>query len=275
MSKLGTAATLQRFQSLEQRLQAAGIYSGPIDDDWAEGVDAAIDQLFQKPGFKAPATNVTHTVDDLVAWPSSYSWLNRWTLPRLIAAAGHLLGTKETPGADSNPVIMGWKDELKNIGKDVAGYTSDAVPWCGLGMGKIALDAGYRDEIPAAPALGAELGRFRRRRQPSHASARSLRSSAMAAATSGSTSPRTRSPITCSAATSRTWSRSYGSRNPDSTRRANRRIKYVPRARGRSSSPQAAYSPRTKGKNYANARHARRLLRRRHRLRDHWCHGSQ
>jgi uncharacterized protein (TIGR02594 family) len=165
MSKLGAAATLPRFQSLEQRLKDAGLYKGPIDSDWADGVDQAIDQLFKKAGF-APATSATpsepHAIDaSSVRWPVAYAWLSTLgDLPRLTVAAGELLGTKETPGAGSSPIIMGWKDELAKLGKDVAGYTSDAVPWCGLGMGKIALDAGYAPEIPQHPLWALNWGDF-------------------------------------------------------------------------------------------------------------------
>jgi uncharacterized protein (TIGR02594 family) len=163
VTKLAAAATLQRFQSLEQRLKDAGLYKGPIDDDWADGVDQAIVELFGKAGFEAPAVGIDpHLADQgAVNWPANYAWLaSLGDLPRLTVAAGELLGTKETPGSGSNPVIMGWKSQLAAIGKDVAGYTSDAVPWCGLGMGKIALDAGYRDEIPQHPLWALNWGDF-------------------------------------------------------------------------------------------------------------------
>lgn len=164
MSKLATAAALSKFQDLERRLQSVGLYTGQIDDDWGAGVDKAIDSLFTKAGFtvKAPSAPAADALDaSSVRWPSAYAWLSTvGQLPRLTVAAGLLLGTKETPGAASNPTIMGWKKELAAIGKDVAGYTSDAVPWCGLGMGKIALDAGYPDEIPQHPLWALNWGDF-------------------------------------------------------------------------------------------------------------------
>jgi uncharacterized protein (TIGR02594 family) len=161
VTKLAAAATLQRFQALEQRLKNAGLYNGPIDDDWADGVDSGLDELFAKAGFKAPAPGADTADHAGLIVPSSYAWLALETpLPRLVVAGISLLGTKETPGAGSSPTIMGWKRELAAIGKDVAGYTSDAVPWCGLGMGKIALEAGYEAEIPAHPLWALNWGDF-------------------------------------------------------------------------------------------------------------------
>lgn len=162
MSRLGTSAALLEFQDLERRLQAAGLYTGPIDDDWGEGVVSALDQLFAKAGFKGMVPAGPAAVDQTdVRWPAQYAWLgDLGQLPRLVVAGGRLLGTKETPGAASSPTIMGWKNELAAIGRDVAGYTSDAVPWCGLGIGKIALDAGYAHEIPQHPLWALNWGEF-------------------------------------------------------------------------------------------------------------------
>lgn len=167
MSRLNTAATVKKFQDFERRLASAGLYRGPVDDDWGDGVDGAIEQLFVKAGFKGTALGSSLTAgpaavdQSAVQWPANYAWLaDLGPLPRLVVAGGHLLGTKETVGAASNPTIMGWKQDLAAIGKDVAGYTSDAVPWCGLGMGKIAIEAGYRDQIPQHPLWALNWGDF-------------------------------------------------------------------------------------------------------------------
>lgn len=161
MSKLGTKAALDRFQALEVRLQKAGLYDGAIDDDWDKGVDGGLEQLFAKAGFRRAPDLPPALPQTGVHWPSNYAWLgNLGQLPRLTIAGGRLLGTKETPGSGNSPTIMAWKKELEAIGKDVAGYTADAVPWCGLGMGKFALDAGYGAEIPAHPLWALNWGGF-------------------------------------------------------------------------------------------------------------------
>ena len=50
--------------------------------------------------------------------------------PAWYAEAERLKGTRETPGAKSNPVIMSW---ARRIGGWVAGfYRADSTPWCGL-----------------------------------------------------------------------------------------------------------------------------------------------
>jgi uncharacterized protein (TIGR02594 family) len=49
--------------------------------------------------------------------------------PWLKTAYGYM-GTKETPGPQSNNVILGW---AKRLGGWIAGYyKSDEIPWCGL-----------------------------------------------------------------------------------------------------------------------------------------------
>lgn len=159
MSKV-TGATAE-FQDLERRLKSAGLYDGPIDDDWGSGVIKGLDELFARAGLKAPALGPAAVDQSSVRWPSNYAWLGTLgQLPRLTVAAGRLLGTKETPGAKSSPIIMGWKAELAALGKHVEGYTSDAVPWCGLGMGKIAHDAGYDADIPSFPLWALNWGDF-------------------------------------------------------------------------------------------------------------------
>jgi uncharacterized protein (TIGR02594 family) len=45
--------------------------------------------------------------------------------------AKSLLGTKETPGAGNNPVIMEWAKVIGQAGP----YSADSIPWCGLFVG--------------------------------------------------------------------------------------------------------------------------------------------
>jgi uncharacterized protein (TIGR02594 family) len=60
--------------------------------------------------------------------PDSYQWLLKVKeLPKMVAEAIKVFGTKETPGAKSNPEILRW---AKVIGaKD---YVNDGIAWCAL-----------------------------------------------------------------------------------------------------------------------------------------------
>ncbi|MES2903223.1 MAG: TIGR02594 family protein [Pseudomonadota bacterium] len=151
MSRLGTKAALEEFQELEFRLRAAGLYSGPIDDDWGQGVNEAIDRLFAKAGFAA-ATPLDKAFSRL---PPGYEWLSSvQQLPRTISAALPLLGTLELAGSANSPVIMDWANEtgLRNV------YTADKVPWCGLFMALVIKRAGY--EIPQGPLWALNWAKF-------------------------------------------------------------------------------------------------------------------
>lgn len=79
----------------------------------------------------------------------SYEWLDKvGTLPRVIAEARKLVGTKEVAGSSNNPVIMAW---AKEVGRETIGYTyaGDHVPWCGLFAAVVVKRAGKT--IPTGP----------------------------------------------------------------------------------------------------------------------------
>ena len=61
--------------------------------------------------------------------PKKYQWLQKETAPRHLLKAVELYGTTEIVGPKSNPVIMGWAQEL-----GMKHYTNDDIPWCGLYM---------------------------------------------------------------------------------------------------------------------------------------------
>lgn len=69
--------------------------------------------------------------------PSAYRWLTREPAPRMLLEGLKTFGTLEAPGAEDNPVIMGWAKEV-GVAKIADAFTSDAVPWCGLWLGVIA-----------------------------------------------------------------------------------------------------------------------------------------
>jgi uncharacterized protein (TIGR02594 family) len=71
--------------------------------------------------------------------PAAYAWLAREAGPRVLIEALALVGTKEVPGAASNPVILSWARE---VGVANA-YTNDGIAWCGLYAAVVAKRAGF------------------------------------------------------------------------------------------------------------------------------------
>lgn len=69
-----------------------------------------------------------------------------------VRIARNLIGTRELPGAANNPTIMGWGNAL---GVRVLGipYTADSIPWCGLFMAWVMVQAGFK---PPAIAIRAK-----------------------------------------------------------------------------------------------------------------------
>jgi uncharacterized protein (TIGR02594 family) len=77
-----------------------------------------------------------------------YEWLWKEPGPVMLLEALKLFGTRETPGAKNNPVIVGWAREVHTT------YPGDATAWCGLFMSIAAKRAGW-DYHPKGNALWA------------------------------------------------------------------------------------------------------------------------
>lgn len=80
-------------------------------------------------------------------------------LPKMISAALTDYGTLELAGSGNNPAILRWRDQCRKAGLDVAGYSADSVPWCGLGMAHWALNAG-KQGIPKHPLWALNWAQF-------------------------------------------------------------------------------------------------------------------
>lgn len=78
------------------------------------------------------------------ATDNGYGWVEQETGPRIFVQGVKLLGVREKQGPDNNPTIMKWAKDTGQLA-----YTSDDIPWCGLGMAYICLQAGW--EIPTNP----------------------------------------------------------------------------------------------------------------------------
>ena len=71
--------------------------------------------------------------------------------PGWLAAARQKLGTREAPGPNNNPTILGW---AKRLGTRVLGiiYNADSVPWCGVFVGACLDEAGIGSPLFAVRA---------------------------------------------------------------------------------------------------------------------------
>lgn len=63
-------------------------------------------------------------------------------MQKWITVAKSLIGTKEVPGARSNPTIIGWAKALGNRVLGMA-YNDDSTPWCGLFVAHCVKAAGF------------------------------------------------------------------------------------------------------------------------------------
>lgn len=84
----------------------------------------------------------------------NYDWLKKEGSPKMIVEALKLLGTVETPGDKSNPIILGWGKELRISSV----YTTDSIPWCGLFAAIVAARSGKR--VPENPLWAANWRNF-------------------------------------------------------------------------------------------------------------------
>lgn len=75
--------------------------------------------------------------------PVKYAWLADEPGPRILREFISVHGTAEKLGAGSNPSIMEW---AKATGLSRF-YSDDSVPWCGLAMAYVALQAGWEPPL--------------------------------------------------------------------------------------------------------------------------------
>lgn len=112
-----------RIRMLQMWLKDRNFDPGPIDGDFGPLTKSALDAFLR---------------DDSVV-TSGLQWLE---------AAKRLMGVKETPGDENNPLIMGWGKRLK------VWYPNDETPWCGLFVAHCIQSALPGEWLPDKP-LGA------------------------------------------------------------------------------------------------------------------------
>jgi uncharacterized protein (TIGR02594 family) len=114
--------------AVQTRLADLGYYRMAVDGLYGPGTSNAVIDFKSAHGLRArdlvgPVTLTRMFAPD--AKPAPKRDPNDREAPWL-QEARRLLGTRETPGSASNPVIMDWADKLDQW------YPGDDVPWCGL-----------------------------------------------------------------------------------------------------------------------------------------------
>ncbi len=136
----------QWLKAQQERMARLGLYQSTIDGEWGPATERAFGNALAlvegARGIKPPP---------YPALPSSYAWLNDiGPLPLIVHEWLKMLGTTEVPGAADSPIIMGW---AKEVGVERE-YTSDSIPWCGLGQAVAAVRA-KKDITPVGGVLWA------------------------------------------------------------------------------------------------------------------------
>ena len=86
--------------------------------------------------------------------PAQYEWLNLEPGPRILREFIKVYGTAEKRGAGSNPSIMEWA-RATGLSRF---YSDDSVPWCGLAMAYVTMQAGW--EPPLNPLWARNWANF-------------------------------------------------------------------------------------------------------------------
>lgn len=141
------------FPRFQRRMKALGHYDGSIDGQWGPIMSAGLDEMLtlmeRARDDLEPFDEATGGQDllseEFAELPSSYKWIREiGYIPKHMRAALNLLGVYEKPGRANNPQIMAWAEECREAGLNVAGYTADSVPWCGLFVAYVMLAAGRK-----------------------------------------------------------------------------------------------------------------------------------
>ena len=138
----------QLVRALQARLAELGYYRLKVDGLDGPGTSDAIIRFKQAHGLWARDFVGPRTLEKLGPEATPWAPPKRMGEPPWLAEARALLGTRETPGAADNPVIMAWAEGLDQW------YPGDDVPWCGLFVAHC-MAVGAPDEPQGFNRLGA------------------------------------------------------------------------------------------------------------------------
>lgn len=133
---------------VQKILASLGYQPGPLDGVWGRRTAAAVRAFQTAQGLTADGIVGPQTRAALRARANiTISDSERAILP-WYAEASRLYGTRELPGAPSNPAILDWAADL-----DI-GYPNDDIPWCGLFVAHCIGSTLQQEILPSTP-LGA------------------------------------------------------------------------------------------------------------------------
>jgi uncharacterized protein (TIGR02594 family) len=154
---------------IQQALREKGFDPGAVDGVWGRNTIAAVKAFQQARGLEA----------DGIVGPATARALNGAAGPAATGAAPkagataasgtplvwyeealRLIGTKEKPGAGSNPTLIHWAKDL-NID-----YASDDIPWCGLFVSHCVGSTLPDEVLPKSPLLARAWAKFGDRCDP-------------------------------------------------------------------------------------------------------------
>ncbi|UIY44120.1 NlpC/P60 family protein [Methylobacterium radiotolerans] len=135
--------------AIQTRLIQLGLDLGPTKADgvWGRRSIAALKQFQGSHGLNPDGVASRATLKLL--FPEDPAPV---PVPVWYAEATRLKGTRETPGAKSNPVILSWAQKLGGFAARY--YRDDATPWCGLFVGHC-IGATLPDEVLPSNPLSA------------------------------------------------------------------------------------------------------------------------
>lgn len=135
--------------AIQMRLIQLGLDLGPTKADgvWGRRSIAALKQFQGSHGLNPDGIPSRATLKLL--FPEAPDPV---PMPVWYAEAQRLKGTRETAGAKSNPVILGWAQKLGGFAARY--YRDDATPWCGLFVGHC-IGATLPDEVLPSNPLSA------------------------------------------------------------------------------------------------------------------------
>lgn len=113
------------IRQIQQALKDKGFDPGVIDGVWGRNSIAAVRQFQEQNGLEVDGVVGPRTSAALFSGASVAAHTASPVLP-WFEEARHLMGLREAPGSENNPVIMNWANSL-----DIH-YDGDEVPWCGL-----------------------------------------------------------------------------------------------------------------------------------------------
>lgn len=144
---------------VQQKLAQLGFKPGPLDGIWGRQTAAAVRAFQESRGLEPDGILGPLTLAALSPGAPQATDLSD---PSLVwfKEATRLIGTRETPGTGSNPVILDW------AGAQGIPYKGDDIPWCGLFVGHCISSTLDREPTPAN-VLGARAwGSFGIKTQP-------------------------------------------------------------------------------------------------------------